>query len=81
MKQHVNLTLDPKVTQRAKYLARERNTSVSALVEDLLSQASTGTRRKRKNSQTFTTQWKGRLALAGKREKRYRALAKHYDLE
>jgi hypothetical protein len=81
MKQHVNLTLDPKVTQKAKYLARERNTSVSALVEDLLNQATMSSKRKGKSSQTFTTQWKGQLALVGKKEKRYRALAKHYNLE
>jgi hypothetical protein len=81
MKSRLTLTLDPQVTHSAKRAARNRNKSLSALVEDLLRQVildDAGTKPEVK--ETFSQRWSGQLKLARKEDARFRKLAEKYDL-
>ncbi len=76
MKDRVTLTLDPAVNRRAKRLARERGTSVSALVEEhLRTTPLAGDEQIR-----FVDRWTGRFRLAQARpdDIRMRALKGKY---
>ena len=60
MKNRVTLTLDPAVCHRAKQLARERGTSVSALVEEHLR----ATPLAGEQEKSFIERWQGRFRVA-----------------
>lgn len=78
MKERVTLTLDPAVGRRAKLVARQRGTSVSALVEDYLRTTPlVGEERT-----SFVDRWTGRFQLAPARpgDRRQRALKAKYRL-
>jgi hypothetical protein len=78
MKERVTLTLDPAVNRRAKRLARERGTSVSALVEQHL--RTTPLAGEQRGS--FLDRWGGRFQTAKGRpgDARMRALKSKYGL-
>jgi hypothetical protein len=61
MKNRITLTIDPEVARRARKVARANNTSVSALVEELLRTVPIpgGERR-----ESFVDRWAGRFAVA-----------------
>ena len=60
MKTRVTLTMDPAVLKRAKRLARQRDTSVSALVETLVrSEPLPG----QPGTPSFAEKWAGRFQL------------------
>lgn len=60
MKTRVTITLDPAVVRQAKAVARDRQTNLSALIEDLLRQ--TAPRRARR-TQRFTEKWAGKFTV------------------
>jgi hypothetical protein len=62
MKARVTLTVDPKVSHRAKDVARRQGISLSALVEKLMAEASGPPRKERQTS--FSQRWRGRMRLA-----------------
>lgn len=81
MKSRLSLTIDPKVTHRAKRMARTRNQSLSALVEELLSTVSeTEVHATATNKSSFSQRWVDQLRPADRDEARYRRLAAKYDL-
>ncbi len=61
MKRRMNLTLDANVIRRARRLARQSRTSVSQLVEDLLSRI---TEPSAGEPEDFVEKWAGNLTLA-----------------
>jgi hypothetical protein len=61
MKQHVSLTIDPKVIRKARQIAHQRQTSVSQLVEDLLNRL---TQPSTRESEDLVEKWAGKLKLA-----------------
>jgi hypothetical protein len=60
MKQRVSLTLDPKVIRKARQIAHRRHTSVSQLVEDLLSHLAQPAA---KEPEDLVEKWAGKLKL------------------
>ena len=80
MKGRLSLTIEPRIVHRAKRVARERNTSLSAMVEDLLREAVAG--RDEGNgeeaSPAFSRRWAGKVKLAPKKGVRYERLAGKY---
>lgn len=82
MKTRVTLTLEPTISHKAKRLARLRNTSVSALVESLLTRETDNV-----NSEgtqvfqgLFSQRWAGKLELKASDDTRYLALKEKYRL-
>ena len=61
MKQRVSLTIDPRIMHKAKQIAQQRQTSVSQLVEDLLSRI---TQPSAKELEDLVDKWAGKLTLA-----------------
>lgn len=84
MKSRLSLTVDPKVTHRAKRVARTRNQSLSALVEELLDAVSSAEvdsiHATATGKTSFSQRWAGQLHPADRDEARYRRLAAKYDL-
>ena len=60
MKQRVSLTIDPKVMDKAKQIAQQRHTSVSQLVEELLSRIPQPSE---KGPEDLVAKWAGKLTL------------------
>jgi hypothetical protein len=60
MKRRITLTIDPGVARRAKRLAHERRTSVSALVEDLVRSATLASG---EEPRSFVDKWAGRFTV------------------
>jgi hypothetical protein len=80
MKSRITLTIDPEVARRAKRIAHARRTNVSALVEDLVRNASLSA----SNSQvSFVDKWTGKLRLkkSDRSDTLLVALKKRYGLE
>lgn len=77
MKTRVTLTLAPQTIHEAKKLAHRRHTSVSGLVETLLSEASS-----EKSKPTFVEKWGGALKLSRRNagEPLFEALKAKYNL-
>lgn len=84
MKSRLSLTVDPKVTHRAKRVARTRKQSLSALVEELLAGVSLTEPDSKDASAAdkapFSQRWADQLQAADRDEVRYRRLAAKYDL-
>ncbi len=81
MKTKISLTVDPRVTHRAKRYARSKNTSLSALVEELLKKVSSEEPAEPAGTQaSFSDRWSGRLKVAKKEESRFRHLADKYEI-
>ena len=81
MKTRLSLTVDPKVTHRAKRYARARNKSLSALVEELLEAVANENAADDVAEKTsFSTRWSNELRPAEKSDIRYERLAQKYDL-
>jgi hypothetical protein len=79
MKNRITLTMDPEVAKRAKRIAHERKTSVSALIEDLV--RSTPVLRQ-KSRVSFTDKWAGKLQVreSSPSDLRLKALKERYRL-
>ena len=60
MKNRVTLTIDPEIVKKAKKIAHSRQTSVSALVEDLVRQTPVSSR---KQESSFVEKWSGKFLL------------------
>jgi hypothetical protein len=78
MKSRLTLTVDPKVSYRAKDLARQRGISLSAMVEQLLAEADG--RPAAKREAPFSERWRGKLELAEPTDKRSARLHAKYGL-
>ena len=61
MKDRITITLDPKVVEHGKRVAKARDTSLSGLIEDLLREQGQPERPGRAGS--FSKRWRGKLAL------------------
>ena len=77
MKSRITLTIEPSVSHRAKAVARERGTSLSGLVEQLLAREA-GISTVREGS--FSARWAGRMELADKNDRRFDTLKRKYAL-
>ena len=76
MKARVTLTVDPKISHRAKDVARRQGISLSALVEKLLAEVSGPPRQQRRTS--FSQRWKGRMQLSAPTDERAARLRAKY---
>jgi hypothetical protein len=79
MKNRLTLTIDPVIARKAKRAAKNKNKSLSALVEGLLSGV-VGDDSESKPSIPFSRRWHGKLSLDRKADSRFDHLAKKYDL-
>ncbi len=79
MKTRVTLTVDPKVSHRAKDVARRQGISFSALVEKLLAEVSSMERETRQKS--FSQRWRGRMRLKTLADDRSLRLKTKYHLK
>ena len=80
MKKRVTLTMDPGVAKKAKQIAHARQTSVSALIEDLVR----ATRAPSADGAVpFADRWAGKLRLRtpGSSDPRFDVLKKRYGLD
>ncbi len=80
MKNRLSLTIDPRIARQAKRVAKKRNTSLSALVEQLLAKESADTT-KPESAKPFSQRWKGKLKVAAKDEARFQKLAAKHQLK
>lgn len=78
MKTRVTLTVDPKVSHRAKDVARRQGISLSALVEQLLAEAAGPP--PAKQGKPFSQRWKGKMQLNLPEEERSVRLNAKYRL-
>jgi hypothetical protein len=78
MKARLTLTIDPQVSHRAKDAAQRLGISLSALVENLLAEASGPPPKTRRTS--FSQRWKGRMQLAAPTDNRSARLLAKYNL-
>jgi len=78
MKTRVTLTLEPRVSHRAKIVARERGTSLSGLVEQLLAKESGELESMKKTP--FHRKWAGKLQILEQSDPRFNYLKKKYNL-
>ena len=80
MKRKLTLTVDNKITQQAKRLARSRGQSLSALIQELLQQEADREFGK-SGTPKFSTRWGGTMVLKTDPDERLAALSKKYGLE
>jgi len=80
MKTRVTITLDPAVIRRAKSVARNRHTNLSALIEELLRETSA---RATVRHMSFTGKWAGRFTVRAstERDDLLDALKRRYHLD
>jgi len=80
MKSRITLTIDPGVAKRAKRIARNRKTNVSALIEELVRNASVTGEEK---VHSFVDKWTGKLRVRTPKgsDPRLGALKKRYGLK
>jgi len=80
MKSRITLTMDPDVAKRAKKIAHARKTNVSALIEDLVRNASVTAAR---HDASFVEKWTGKLRVRKPKnaDPKLEALKKRYDLK
>ena len=80
MKKRITLTIDPQLALRAKQLAHNRHTSVSALIEELVRAAplSPGA-----DNKSFVEKWAGKFQVAkpAQPDARLGMLKERYQLE
>jgi len=78
MKNRVTLTIDPEIAGKAKKIAHARKTSVSALIEDLIRNASVSP----ELDKDFVQKWAGkfRVRKPAKPDARMEYLKKRYGL-
>jgi hypothetical protein len=78
VKKRITLTISPEVSQRAKMLARNRNTSVSHLIETLIDQAASSDAVA--GHASLVQRWRGKLTTRVREEPKFHFLKKKYDL-
>jgi Family of unknown function (DUF6364) len=78
VKRRITLTISPEVSQRAKMLARNRNTSVSHLIETLIDQAASSDAVA--GHESLVQRWRGKLTTQVRDEPKFHFLKKKYDL-
>ena len=72
MKAKLTISVDEHVVPQAKRYAQRHGTSLSALIERALREASAS------DTPSFSTRWRGRFKPARRTAERYRLLAKKY---
>ncbi|MEN8254864.1 MAG: DUF6364 family protein [Verrucomicrobiota bacterium] len=72
MKTKLTVTVDEGLVPKAKRYARERNRSLSSVIEESLRSIT------QKTEPTFSEQWGGKLTVHPKDDERFRQLAKKY---
>lgn len=80
MKTRISLTVDPKVTHRAKRVAQARQQSLSSMVEAFLRDVAEETEPSAVSERSFSERWGGKLKIQSKDETRFELLAKKYNL-
>jgi hypothetical protein len=84
MKQRLTLTITPKISLRAKNFAQRRGLSLSALVEQLLLEATASFAEDKTSARTepsFSARWAGKGVLSEKNDPRSLRLKSKYGLE
>lgn len=77
MKKRITLTIDPTIARKAKRLAHDRGTNVSALIEGLVRSAPL-----QSPADPFARRWAGRFRVAeDKSDPRLAALKRRYQLD
>ena len=79
MKTRITLTIDPKISFKAKTVAREKGTSLSALVEELL--ASVSGMETPDETIAFSEKWRGKVQLREGNDTRLDKLKSKYALD
>lgn len=79
MKTRITLTIDPKISYKAKTVAREKGTSLSALVEELL--ASVSGMEIPDETIAFSEKWRGKEQLRSGNDPRLIKLKLKYTLD
>lgn len=72
MKTKLTITIDEEIVPKAKQYAHARGVSLSHVIEQALRALST------QEEGSFSERWRGRFRAAGRKDPRYRALAKKY---
>jgi hypothetical protein len=81
MKSRVTITLGPDVIQQAKSMARDRKTSLSGLIENLLKHSQDQSQTSNKTI-SFSRKWAGKLELCKtQNDPLLDALKAHHNLE
>ncbi len=80
MKTKLTLTIDAGISHRAKSLARQRGSSLSQMVEDLLAEQ-TGVEVRDPKKTPFSKRWAGRMRLSAKDDLRSQKLRRKYNIE
>lgn len=78
VKRRITLTISPEVLQRAKMLARNRNTSGSHLIETLIDQAASSDAVA--GHESLVQRWQGKLTAQVRDEAEFHFPEKKYDL-
>jgi len=80
MKRRVTLTMDPDIAKRAKKIAHARRTNVSALIEELVRNASVIAAHQ---EPSFAEKWTGKLRVRKPKgaDPKLESLKKRYDLK
>jgi hypothetical protein len=80
MKKRITLTIDPLLARRAKQLAHNRHTSVSALIEEFVRAAPLSPDA---DGKSFVEKWAGKFQVAkpAQPDARLEALKAHYHLD
>jgi Family of unknown function (DUF6364) len=80
MKKRITLTIDPQLAQRAKQLAHNRHTSVSALIEEFVRAAPLSPEA---DGKSFVEKWAGKFKVVkpAQPDVRLEALKARYQLE
>jgi predicted transcriptional regulator len=66
MKKRITISIDPEISRRAKQLARQRKTTVSGLIQDLIAQSGQGDSNTARES--FVTRWEGKLKIQRRKD-------------
>ena len=77
MKSRITLTIDPEISHRARLEARRKGTSVSAMVEELLADATAPSSGKQ-SPETVGQRWSGKFTLSSSTSPRHERLARKY---
>ncbi len=80
MKTKLTLTIDQGISHRAKSLARQRGSSLSQLVEDLLADQM-GAKVRASAKVAFSKRWAGRMTLSETNDVRSSRLKQKYRLD
>ncbi|VGO22976.1 DUF6364 family protein [Pontiella sulfatireligans] len=72
MKTKLTVTMDDALIPKAKRYAQQHDRSLSSLIEESLRKLTSG------QPESFSSQWKGKIEVAEKKDARFQQLAKKY---